>query len=50
MDRRNVRNPELELSGFSVYSKRVRERDILALRISLHEETRQVGRVVVSFT
>lgn len=50
MDRRNVRNPELQLPGFSVCSRRVRGLDDLPLRVSFHEETRQVGHVVVSFT
>ena len=46
MDRRNVRNPELQLPGSSVCSRRVRGLDDLPLRVSFHEETRQVGHVV----
>ena len=50
-----MRIPEDELSGFNLCSRRVRGLDNLALHVSLvlicvHEETRQVGRVVVSFT
>ena len=46
MDRRNVRNLNLN-SPNSVF---VRGLDDIALRVSFHEETRQVGHVVVSFT